>query len=366
MSKTVNKKKLFIYSDLPYGGGRRLFETLIAGLKDYSLIVVDDWGITSKFKGLIWHYIGIIYNFLYLVPKYEKLANSSDLVVVFQSWMTHSPMLLSRITKPTIYICNEVPTNFYIDEITKNQSFKEKIINKILLAPIKHIDKYNLSKTNNLQIVTVSRLSERDIYRVYNRRSLVVHPGISISRERSNTPIWSKRKQVITVGALNDHKNQLFILKVISRLVDKPRVNIVCNGYDERYKNELVKYARSNNIDLNIYVNVSEKKLVDLYRRSRLFLYSPKREPYGLVALEAIREGLPIVANNVGGYTEVLDKTNGIFTTLDINQWSNHVRTLLSDDQLSKKYSRNNQNYAYRLTEKQWIKSLISIIEKSL
>jgi glycosyltransferase involved in cell wall biosynthesis len=47
-------------------------------------------------------------------------------------------------------------------------------------------------------------------------------------------------------------------------------------------------------------------ELVDLYQKSRVALIPSRKEPFGIVALEAIAGGCPVVASNVGGLSEAV------------------------------------------------------------
>ena len=57
---------------------------------------------------------------------------------------------------------------------------------------------------------------------------------------------------------------------------------------------------------------VSEAMLIDFYSRSTAVLYTPSNEDYGLVPLEAMASGKPIIAVNEGGPKEtIIDRETG-------------------------------------------------------
>lgn len=61
--------------------------------------------------------------------------------------------------------------------------------------------------------------------------------------------------------------------------------------------------------------SVSEAELIDFYSKSTAVLYTPSNEDYGLVPLEAMASGKPIIAVNEGGPTEtIIDGETGFLT----------------------------------------------------
>ncbi|MCL4363384.1 glycosyltransferase [Candidatus Marsarchaeota archaeon] len=74
--------------------------------------------------------------------------------------------------------------------------------------------------------------------------------------------------------------------------------------YYEYYLRVMKLAAETGNVI--VAKSVSEAELIDFYSKSTAVLYTPSNEDYGLVPLEAMASGKPIIAVNEGGPTETI------------------------------------------------------------
>ena len=65
---------------------------------------------------------------------------------------------------------------------------------------------------------------------------------------------------------------------------------------------------------------ITDEELVILYNKAKLVVYTPYMEPFGLVPLEAMSCGTPVVGVNEGGVMEtVLNGKTGILVERNVN-----------------------------------------------
>jgi N-acetyl-alpha-D-glucosaminyl L-malate synthase BshA len=81
--------------------------------------------------------------------------------------------------------------------------------------------------------------------------------------------------------------------------------------------------------------------LVEILQGSDVFLLPSETESFGLAALEAMACGVPVVASDVGGVSEVVtDGETGFLAAVgDVAGMAGHVRRLLSDETLRRRIS---------------------------
>lgn len=111
-----------------------------------------------------------------------------------------------------------------------------------------------------------------------------------------------KNQIILNVSRLANVKGQDLLIKAFSRLEDK-EASLVLIGEDWGLKKELEKEANSLGIaDRVIFTGkVPDEKLLEAYAAADLFVLSSRLEPFGIVILEAMACGVPVVATRVGG-----------------------------------------------------------------
>lgn len=78
-------------------------------------------------------------------------------------------------------------------------------------------------------------------------------------------------------------------------------------------------------------------------------------EPFGLIGIEAMYFGKPVVAFDVGGISEWLkDRENGFLVKFpDKKQFAERIKLLLEDSSLTEKFGRNGKEMVKRFLNKE-------------
>jgi glycosyltransferase involved in cell wall biosynthesis len=117
---------------------------------------------------------------------------------------------------------------------------------------------------------------------------------------------------ILSVGRLVRHKGHAILLDAVSRLPNDMRWSLVIAG-NGPLLDSLAKQCRRLGISGRVEFKTAlpDKELEREYRTASLFVLPSiamhGAEGFGIVLLEAMAHGLPIVASNTGGITEVLD-----------------------------------------------------------
>lgn len=361
---SIVKKVLWVYSNLPSGGAKKLM-VLNNKLfkKKYIIKYITDSFIKPR------NFLDYLYLILCKVPIIHrdfssKIDVKNDVLIANHTWLTKSPHILRYYSGKKIYICHEAPREYYDEKHKLTQTVKDRIIN-ILRYPIKFIDKKNLN-AHNLIVVANSIYSKKIIDSVYGINSTVIYPGIDLKEFKDLNSNNKKEYKVLSVGAVNRLKGHDFVIKVVSRIDKKirPKLLIIGNGGDSTYVSELKKSAKKLGVRLQIKINVSRKVLLSEYSKSLAFIYSPVSEPFGIVILEALASGLPIIAKEGGGgYTEIISDRNGyILDELDMKVWGKSLTKILIDDKLRNKFKIHNIIEARKFDQSKMNNQLLKII----
>lgn len=86
---------------------------------------------------------------------------------------------------------------------------------------------------------------------------------------------------------------------------------------------------------VSIKGHIEHEKLPKIYANHDIFLYpSEFDEPFGLVFLEAMATGTPVISTDVGSVKEII-KDGGIVANKDIESLSDSIEKIVSNNELS-------------------------------
>jgi glycosyltransferase involved in cell wall biosynthesis len=157
----------------------------------------------------------------------------------------------------------------------------------------------------------VSEFSTRFFPQLADRTASAVYGGVDVTRFHPGS--GERERQVVYVGRLLPHKGIDVLLRAVD---DRTRVRIFGRPYDGAYRAELERLAAGK--DVVFHERASDEEIVEAYRRSRVAVLPsvyrdsrgqshPWSELLGLVVLEAMACGTPVVASRVGGIPEILE-----------------------------------------------------------
>ena len=128
-----------------------------------------------------------------------------------------------------------------------------------------------------------------------------------------------------------ERKGVRHIIEALS-LVQRPDVKLfICGSGDEKFYGQLAELKRVR--DRIIFVPHSSN-LWEYYAASDIFVLPTIYEPFGLVIVEAMASGLPVITSRVAGAADlIIDGVNGLLLRApsDVNGLAARIELLLSD-----------------------------------
>ena len=145
-------------------------------------------------------------------------------------------------------------------------------------------------------------------------------------------------RTILSVGAISKRKGHLYLLQAFDLLCQKlSDVNLVIAGVlaEQSYYQELMTYVQNSpNADkIKIMTNLPQEELFKLYTQAQIFALHSQEESQGIVLVEAMATGMPVVATNVGGIPYVvLNKRTGLLSNYeDIVTFADNLHDILID-----------------------------------
>lgn len=265
-----------------------------------------------------------------------------EVVLASHDQFTHAPSALRHLATPSAYFCQE-PLRFVYEApvglaVRPSGSAAARALRTLATAAAKQVlrpmDARNARAAR--MILANSVYSHESILRAYGRAARVVYLGVDTARFR---PLGLDRSNVVlSVGALHPTKGFDFVVASLGRIpaARRPALVIVADRGYGAYRDLLEAQARRCGVSLEIHTRVSEAELVRWYNRALLLAYAPYLEPFGLVVLEAMACGLPVVAVAEGGTRESIrpDET-GVLTMRDGAAFADAIERVGSDASLA-------------------------------
>jgi len=152
---------------------------------------------------------------------------------------------------------------------------------------------------------------------------------------------------VLVVSRLTRIKNVESAIKAVS-LIDDVKLTIVGDGPDRA---RLEKIAGPQ-VEFKGKVNDSELK--KLYESCDVVLFPALSEPFGLVPIEAMKYGKPVICSREAGVAEVIERAGAglIIDPLNVKQIADSILLLKKNPSLRKKLGNSGRKFVRGLSEK--------------
>lgn len=135
------------------------------------------------------------------------------------------------------------------------------------------------------------------------------------------------------VGRLSVPKDPFLFLEVIKRLKQKKNNIQVCMIGSGELDHQVKQRSRELNLSENIDFLGFLENPYSVLKQSRLLLITSKWEGFGLVAVEALALGKPVVASKVGGLKDIINESCGYLCT-ECGQMADACLELLENQNL--------------------------------
>jgi len=150
---------------------------------------------------------------------------------------------------------------------------------------------------------------------------------------------------ILSVGELNDNKNHSTVIKALSQIRDKEWQYLICGqGKKLDYLNEL---ADSMGIGDRVHLLGYRNDVKEICGKADLFVFPSIREGLSVAMMEAMSAGLPVVASEIRGNTDLIINNHGglLVPAMDNDAFSKAIEKLIEDDNLRASMGAFNMEY---------------------
>jgi glycosyltransferase involved in cell wall biosynthesis len=212
---------------------------------------------------------------------------------------------------------------------------------------------------NNLQnIVVLTPYVERVVRQIISdsqHKFYVIPAGVD-----SDFFIEHKREQkdrLLYVGVIEPRKGILDLLKALSLVkTKKPNVNLHIVGKIKShiYYQQLSDYIKNNKLSsmVSLCGQLSKKEIINEYKETSIFVFPSYEESFGIVLLEAMATGTPVIASSVGGIPYVVQHkiTGCLVGKGDVEDLAKNILLLLNNEKERNRMGLNGVKLAKKFT----------------
>lgn len=204
--------------------------------------------------------------------------------------------------------------------------------------------------------IAVSKEAERSINKYFPGNYRIIPNGVNVKRFSPKNPLLEKyadgKTNLLFVGRHDPRKGIKYLYKAMDIVLEKNqnvRLIVVGKGFLKNYYKWQISEKAQEYIIFEDYV---DSELLPLYYRTADIFISPATggESFGIVLLEAMASGTPIVASRIRGYRQVArHKHNALFVKpKDPQDLAAGIIELINDNELRRNLIENGLTIAQR------------------
>ena len=169
---------------------------------------------------------------------------------------------------------------------------------------------------------------------------------------------------------MGEEKNPAFLLYSLEEILKRFNNLVLLMVGDGPILEKLKNLALKLKIEKNVIFTgvIPHSKIPQYYQSADLFVFSSQTETQGIVILEAIASGLPVVALKDEAFKEmIIENKNGfLLKKASPKMFAKKVLEILKNPSVYKKFSSNSQKISSSFSEENQAKKLIKIYKTLL
>ncbi len=285
-------------------------------------------------KGVISHLIKYLFFIIAFTP---FLLRRFDLIHAHQAFFPGALAYLHHLIWGTPYIVTSHGGD--VDDMASLSTVVFKLIRRVFAASKKVIvvsSYYRTKIINEYQIdegsiEVISCGVDLNFFKpTYEKKEMKIKLGLDASKYH-----------LLFVSSLIESKRPLLFLESIKEL-DLPDVEGIIIG-DGALFSSLHEFTKTNNMRVTFKGWMEPAELKIWYQAADIFVFPSVKEAFGLVGVEALASGTPIVSTGIGGIDDYLqNQMNGTqFEVDDLSDLRDQLRELLTNRELYKRLASN-------------------------
>jgi len=169
-----------------------------------------------------------------------------------------------------------------------------------------------LSARSASKIITISKNSCEDIYRIFNvpkNKIAVIYPGSGNEWNIQTDKYASQDKNyIINIGSYQKRKNRGKIVNAYKIIAEKfPNIKLVFTGELTPISQNLIHQIKNSNLENRVILtgNLVENEIKKYLEKSIMMVFPSLYEGFGFPILEAMKNRIPVITSNIPVFKEI-------------------------------------------------------------
>lgn len=244
------------------------------------------------------------------------------------------------------------PHYYYSYQLAKLRA--KKMIKKLIITSWETIP-FNNEKTTAKRKIKYFALSNADLFLCYTQKAKqslvkenvdeskirVVRLGVDLKKFKPGRKKQNQTLKILFVGRLVKEKGVMDLLRAFINLKSEGFKNLKLDFIGKGdLKNEMEKKIKSVGLTNEIrIINKTYQDMPSVYQKADIFVLPSKKtntweEQYGMVLVEAMASGLPIIASKSGAIPKILGNIGLYFQEGNINELTRALKFLINNPSL--------------------------------
>lgn len=219
-------------------------------------------------------------------------------------------------------------------------------------------------------VTTVSNATREDCIKegIDPNKIVTIYQGFESNTKNNETPLpaFIQSPYILFLGTLQPRKNVPFLVQAFAKVKHLIPHRLVLAGAKaestEEVEKLIVEHELQDRVILTDYI--SDEQRESLYQHADCFVYPSKYEGFGLVVLEAMSYGVPVIATNNSSLPEACGKAGVLVDDKQPDQLAEFLVQVSVDAELKRSLIEKGQEHAASFTWQACAKQVLACYEQ--
>jgi len=229
-------------------------------------------------------------------------------IIITSATGAYFPNSLNKKSAKLICYCHTPPR--YLYGLPTARKFTQNKVIKFLVDIINHFLRFHdFRYSQNVdQYIANSQTTAARIQKFYRRDSIIINPPVNVPEVKNTKYLIPDTKYYLAGGRLARAKRFDIAIQACNQL------NLKLKIFGRDFANTLEDLKKMSGSTIEFIGEVTQEEKAQLYQNANAFIFSADQEDFGIVPVESMAYGCPVIAYRSGGVTEtVVENKTGVF-----------------------------------------------------